>query len=260
MSRMFGGLHGAMEAHAREVFPEPACGAVFGNGGGHVYLPVTEISDRSRAGFRIEEGALRRREEARGPLLAVVLSHPFPEGEDFDPLLFTPSASQMRAQASLAVPFGIVVCSRQRCLKPFWFGDQCPIPPLLDRPFRHGVTDCYSLIRDWYRQERDVLLPEFPRDWDWWVEGLDLYRTGFGQAGFRPIDRAEAGAGDVVLFRMRSKVPNHGAVLLDSEWMVHHPASVRPYDVMRVSRRDPVLRWTPHATHWIRHSSAGAAP
>ena len=258
---MFRSLYQAMEAHAREALPEPASGAVFGTDGAFAWHPVTEVADRSREAFRIDAAALRRLERTHGPLLAVVHTHPSAEGQEIDPLLFTPSASEMRAQASLAVPFGIVVCSRQRCFEPFWFGDQCPMPPLLDRPFRHGVTDCYSLIRDWYRQERQVLLPEFPRDWDWWREdGQDLYRTGFGQAGFHPIDREEAGEGDVVLFRMRSPVPNHGGVVLNREWMLHHPASVRPYDTMRISHHGSLLRWARHATHWIRHDTAASSP
>ena len=58
---------------------------------------------------------------------------------------------------------------------------------------------------------------------------------------------------DAVLFRMRSKVPNHAAVLLDDGWMLHHPASMRPYDVMRVSYREPLARWKRHITQWVRY-------
>ena len=47
-----------------------------------------------------------------------------------------------------------------------------------------GVSDCYSLIRDWYRTERGIALPEFPRDWEWWEYGGDLYAMGFAEAGF----------------------------------------------------------------------------
>ena len=52
---------------------------------------------------------------------------------------------------------------------------------------------------------------------------------------------------------MRSKVPNHAAVLLDDGWMLHHPASMRPYDVMRVSYREPLARWKRHITQWVRY-------
>ncbi len=248
---MFEDAKEAMNAHAMRAYPEPACGAIC-NPEAPAYFPVDDVADRSRAGFRIERQALEPLEEAHGALQALVISHPSAVGEEAEILLFTPSSSEMRAQLALAVPFGVAVCDGKKAYPPFWFGDQCPIPPLTARPFRHGVTDCYSLIRDWYRQNRNVSLPEFPRDWNWWAEGLDLYGTGFEQAGFHAIDAADAREGDSVLFRMRSDVPNHGGVVLDDGWMLHHPASLVPYDIFRVSLRQPMDRWKRHATHWLR--------
>jgi proteasome lid subunit RPN8/RPN11 len=249
---MFDNLHEAMLAHARQMYPRAACGAVFQDE--PVYRPVTEVADVSRETFHIDAAVLRRMAGRHGALLAIVLVHPSPEGEEAPPLLFTPSAAEMRAQALLAVPFGVVVCDSIRPYPPFWFGDQCPIPTLLNRPFRHGVTDCYSVIRDWYRTHRDILLPDFPRDWNWWVEGMDMYREGFRQAGFEPIDEGDMRVGDGVLFRMRSDVPNHGAIVLDDEWMLHHPASVKPFDIMRMSCRQRIERWRRHAAVWVRHT------
>lgn len=255
-TRMFEGLHGAMEAHALRAFPGEGFGAVFGTADRPAYRPVDEAAaDVSRARFRVDEAALRRLEETWGPLLAAVRtrSSTAVENRDIDPLLSIPSTAEMRAQAALAVPFGVVVCDRSQCIDRFWFGDQCPPLPLLHRPFRHGVTDCYSLIRDFYRHERGVLLPDYPRDWNWWTEGLDLYRAGFEEAGFRPIDPAHADDADAVMFRMRSKVPNHAAVLLGDGNMLHHPASLRPYDTLRLSYREPLKRWQRHVTHWLRY-------
>ena len=252
-TRLFEGLHGAMEAHALRVFPGEAFGAVFGNPDRPAYHPVDQVADNSRAGFRIDRAALRRLEETHGALLAAVHTRSATGDDDADRLLFIPSAAEMRAQAALAVPFGVVVCDRSRCIDRFWFGDQCPTLPLLNRPFRHGVTDCYSLIRDFYRQDRNVLLPDYPRDWDWWIQGLDLYRAGFEEAGFRAIDPADADDADAVMFQMRSKVPNHAAVLLGGGYMLHHPAGVRPYDPFRVSYREPLARWKRHVTHWVRY-------
>ena len=35
--------------------------------------------------------------------------------------------------------------------------------PLVGRPFHHGTLDCYGLMRDWYRLEWGLELPDFPR-------------------------------------------------------------------------------------------------
>lgn len=254
---MYEDLHAAMKAHALAAYPGEACGVVLGTDGSFAYCPLADVADRSRPTFDIDPTALRRLAGDRGAALAAVIhSHPEgpdAEGDDIDPLLLTPSAAEMRSQLAVGVPFGIVPTGRSRAMDPFWFGDQVPVPPLLYRPFRHGVTDCYSLIRDWYRVERKVVLREFPRDWDWWLEGGDLYGKGFAQAGFRPIDGSEAREGDGVLFRIRSKVPNHAGLLMRRGWLLHHPASTKPYDLTRVSRCEPLGNWKRLATHWVRH-------
>ena len=258
---MFEPLHDAMKAHALDAWPAAACGGVFGRGGGAVYRPLDGVAAAPRETFRIDAAAVREVDASLGAPAAIVIAHPSPEGAEggkIDPLLFTPSAAEMRAQLDLALPFGVVVCDRAQAYRPFWFGDQCPIPPLLGRPFRHGVTDCFSVVRDWYRQERRITFAEFPRDWNWWIEGRSLYLTGFEQAGFRPIEAAEARPGDGVLFRLRSRTPNHAGMLVDGGWMLHHPGSLRPYDFMSLSHHDRLDRWARHATHWLRYEGQPA--
>ena len=170
-------------------------------------------------------------------MLGLVISHPDDSASDNpDPLLFTPSAAEMRAQMALAVPFAVVVCTGSAAYVPWWFGDQRPTPGLIGRPFRHGVTDCYSFVRDWYRLEYGLRIPDFPRDWEWWKKGQDLYGQGFHRAGGRCIDPADARPGDVVLCRIRSRVPNHAVVLMPDGWVGHHFGSTAPYDPSAQSR------------------------
>lgn len=243
-----------MLAHAREVWPEPACGAVVGSEASPDYLPFTDAEDCSRDAFHLASEALRRFEERWGDVRGIVISHPSDHAAGGpDPLLFTPSAAQMAAQISLGMPFGVVVASREASYRPWWFGDQCPVPGIVGRPFRHGVTDCYSLVRDWFRTERGIVLPDFPRDWNWWLKGDDLYRESFLAAGGRPIEMEEARPGDVILLRVRSDVPNHAVVLLPGSYLAQHFGSLAPYDPRALSHVRRVGRWTRSlATHALR--------
>lgn len=180
-------------------------------------------------------------------LLAVVHSHPgFPA---------CPSEADMRGQVSSRVPWGIISTDGTRALEPVWFGDQVPKEPLLGRRFRHGVTDCYALIRDYYREELGIGLIEFPRNWEWWLNGGDLYRDGIKPAGFRVIDESEARPGDMWIAQLRSPVPNHGGVLLERGLALHHPSARDPVDPAQLSRREPISRWLPYITIWLRHET-----
>ena len=98
--------------------------------------------------------------------------------------------------------------------------------PLLGRQFAHGVLDCYTLVRDWYARERDIVLPDFSRDDGWWEPGKpgDLYMDHYAEAGFRPLRADEAlGPGDVVLMQVRSDRANHAGVFLGDEPLAEAP-------------------------------------
>lgn len=252
---MFDSQREAIDAHALDAWPKTSCGVICRESEALVYRPVGDLADDSRMHFRLESKALARIESAADGLAAVVHSHTYAGEGDPDMLQHTPSAAEMREQLRYGVPFGVVVCTRERVVDRFWFGDQCPPWPLLGRPFRHGVWDCYSAVRDWYRLERSLVLPEFPRDWEWWTQDLDMYAEGFGKAGFRVIDREEVGPGDAGLFRIRAKVPNHAGVMKDAEWMFHHPAIFSPFDITKMSHLDRVERWARFVTHWLRPPS-----
>lgn len=179
------------------------------------------------------------------------LCHSHPGGPD------CPSEDDMRAQAELDVPFVIVSTNGQATSIPFAWGDQLrDDEPVIGRAFRHGVTDCYALIRSWYAAERSIALPDFARSWEWWTEGApgekDLYRRHFADAGFVEVDRNAPREGDVWLAAVRSEVPNHAGVYLDGGLALHHPSSGLPYDPGRLSKRESIARWSPWITTWLR--------
>lgn len=104
--------------------------------------------------------------------------------------------------------------------------------PLIGREFHHGVVDCYTLIRDYYRSVLDVDLPDFVREDDWWMRGGNVYLENLEAAGFYPIERKDIEREDlrqhdVLLMRMaptgvRLKYPSHGAVYVGASKIRQH--------------------------------------
>lgn len=102
---------------------------------------------------------------------------------------------------------------------------------LLGREFKHGSTDCFGLMRDFYRMNFGIEVPDVARPDEWWepdAEGkhLNLYLDFYGEVGFtlftgHPRQRLP---GDVLLMAIRSPVANHGAILLPGERIIHHLA------------------------------------
>lgn len=100
------------------------------------------------------------------------------------------------------------------------------IAPLIGRQFAHGVHDCYAIVRDYYRLERGVDLPDFERSDEWWDDGhSSLYLDNYRAAGFEDVGHdAPLEVGDVLLMQIRSRngVPNHAGVYLGDSQFIHH--------------------------------------
>jgi len=92
--------------------------------------------------------------------------------------------------------------------------------PLVGRQFQHGVLDCYATIRDGYQELFGITLPNFERQDDWWHRGENLYLDNFSKAGFGVVDSPSHG--DVLLMQMSSPVPNHAAIWLEGDMILHH--------------------------------------
>ncbi len=80
------------------------------------------------------------------------------------------------------------------------------------------------------------MLKNFARGMDWWDRGEDLYDQNFQAAGFIEIPMSEVTVGDCVLFKVRSPVTNHAAVITGENEILHHLFH-------RLSGHDSLSKW-----------------
>jgi proteasome lid subunit RPN8/RPN11 len=230
----------AAKVHTAEVYPHEAAGIVVGG----EYQRLDNLSLTPGNDIALGDDDLVKVAQAE------LFFHSHPDG------LGCPSESDMRYQAQLAIPFVVMVWPLYDV---FWFGDQLAPAPLIGRGFRHGVHDCYSLLRDYYGTVRNDPIIDQPRDWNWWDPRrpnggrLDLYRDYFDKAGFRKISVAEATEpGDGLIMAFNFTVPMHGMVVWDRDMLLHHPAGMRPVDPTRLSVLVPRSRFLRHASFALR--------
>lgn len=234
-----------IQADAIARYPNESCGAITAQG----YIALENHSPTPLTGFDCELACALL--VARGELLAVVHSHP--DGPE------APSAHDIASQRSMDIPWGLLMCNATLASPPFFWGDSIEPPPLLGRPFRHGPSgtdgkgDCGALIRDYFRIEHDLLIPDFARQDRWWMTpGADLYGQHFAAAGFVKADSDFPKAGDVALLQVRvpdnNPVANHGAIYLGNHLMMHHLEG-------RLSRTEPIIGWQKMVSGWLRHAS-----
>lgn len=228
------------KSHAISEYPKESCGVVIDG----QYIPCENVADDPLGKFAISPASY----PLDRPLQAVIHSHP--DGK------LEPTKSDMQGQLDSDVPWGLLTVNVDGVTsKVIWWGDGVPIPPLKGRPFRWGPSgsdgggDCYALIKDWYKVERNIDLPEYPRSFAWWENGEAMYLENFAAAGFREITQREMEVGDIVLMKLPAKMPtpNHAAIYLGpTQGMLHHVQN-------RLSRQENITPWLKNITHFLRY-------
>ena len=67
------------------------------------------------------------------------------------------------------------------------------------------MTDCCGFVRDWYRQELGINLPNYNRIDGWWDNGGNLYVDNFEDTGFYPVKDLKIG--DMIVMQINANVP-----------------------------------------------------
>lgn len=235
----------AIQADAIQRYPEESCGVITAAG----YVPLRNCHPTPLTAFDCDAECAAL--TMAGEVLGLVHSHP--DGPE------APSSHDIASQRAMDIPWGLLMTDGEAVSQPYFWGDSLEPPPLLGRPFRHGPSgtdgkgDCGALIRDYFRIEHGLLIPDFARQDKWWMTpGVDLYGQHFAAAGFVKADQDNPKPGDVALLQVRvpdsNPVANHGGIFLGNHLMLHHLEG-------RLSRTEPVLGWSKMVRGWLRHAA-----
>ncbi|WP_407691566.1 C40 family peptidase [Robbsia andropogonis] len=230
--------------HALDEYPRESCGLVV-NG---EYIRCDNASPTPLEDFTISEQQYAAAED-QGDIQALVHSHPGGNPR--------PSDADLVVCEGLQIPLWVIVSLGHQADGSVdidaWheFGPSGYEAPLIGCQFSHGVNDCYGLVRRYYKAKYEIALPDFPRSGPWWDDGKsDLYTQGFPKAGFTALSLStEPQPGDVLLMKIRSKnnVPNHAAVYIGEDTILHHMYG-------RLSGRESLPRYRDYVTHILRHN------
>lgn len=201
-----------------------------------IFYPCKNMHPNPGTNFRISDDDWLAAEDI-GEISAIFHSHPMnlPFLTGFD----------RRSQIQSGLPWWI--SCRGRLLK---FRN---VPHLLGRAFKHGVSDCYTLLRDSYHL-CGIDLPDFERTNGWWLRGENLYMKNAVANGFHEVSGAEIQPGDVIIRQpFAGADPCHAMVYLGDDTILHHDCQGH------ISRREPYRLAYVKQTHSIwRHEQCSS--
>lgn len=208
-------------SHAKMDYPKECCGLLIQFNDKCVYMPCRNISQTPEQDFTIHPSDITMCEDF-GEIIGICHSHPDSTSKPSQTDLAKASALKEEYPNADWYIFSWPEGDLHR------FTPDSTIP-LLGRKFIHGVLDCYSLVRDYYKTI-GITLPDFDREDGWWGTEKELYLDNFESAGFTEVCGSapeelkafELLVGDVILMQIRSKRVNHAAVYIGDGKIIHH--------------------------------------
>ena len=211
--------------HAKEQDPDESCGLLLNIRGKERYHPCRNLSAQSDEYFILDPEDYIKGSNL-GEITAIIHSHP-----DTPPV--ASQADKMSCEQT-KLPWYIVNPKTET----WGYYEPCGYKaPLLGRPWVWAVTDCWSLIVDWYKEERGIKLLDYERPTR--IEEFTddpVFERYLPSRGFRLLKPDEPlKNGDVLAMSILGKGLNHVAIFLDGD-VLHHSAD-------RLSCREPYSPW-----------------
>jgi len=191
-----------------DKYPEEGCGLLVNKRGKSTWIPCENIAEDRKENFVISSTDYIKA-SLSGDLIAVVHSHPDGSAEL--------SEHDKKTSNFLGVPY--IVYSLPEVEKTV-YTPEYNRNPFVGREYSFGENDCYSLVRDYYREKLDINLATTIFEDDWWEKGFNYFDDLFEPFGFEKVDTLQEN--DVIVFRMMAQVPNHCGVYLGEDLFLHH--------------------------------------
>jgi len=212
--------------HAKEQDPKESCGLLLNIRGKEKYFPCKNLSTAYLENFIIDPIDYAKAEDSGANIIGVIHSHPT-----------TPPVASEADKISCEesnLPWYIVNPKTEK------WGEYKPTgykPDLIGLPWVWGVSDCWSLVRRYYKEKLNIEL----RDWERPITPEEfmanpMFEKCAKDTGFVELEKDEKLENNDLLFMSIGEPGlNHVAIFVDGD-VIHHLRD-------RLSCKEPYNPW-----------------
>ena len=211
--------------HAKKEDPKESVGVLLNIKGKEKYFPCRNLSMNNNQCFILDPEDYVKADNL-GEIIAIVHSHPITPPE--------PSEADRVSCEHSNLKWYIVNPKTEK----WGYCEPCGFkPPLRGRQWVWGLQDCYSLVRDWYKQEKNIELLDYERPVtpEEFIKN-PVFEKYLPSRGFRLLNPNERLLnGDVLAMSIFGNGLNHVAIFLNGD-VLHHLTD-------RLSCIEPYSEW-----------------
>lgn len=203
-------LKSQIKDYSKHLIPNEGCGLLIDVAEKYLtFFPCKNTSEEPTKHFLLDQRDYLKASKC-GSVKALVHSQPHSDFSELDKL-----------NSAGHNIYSIVYC---------WLNDEffCLDPRNLElnkyvgKEFCIGKSDCFSLIREYYKNELNIEIFDYPRKDGWYQENPKIIRQQYQTQGFIAIDIADIKKNDVIMFAFTSAEPMHFALYLGGNQILHH--------------------------------------
>jgi len=225
--------------HANRQQPRECCGLLAVYNGRQRYYPCNNLATNTNTFVMdvVDFAAV----EDEATVLAIVHSHTVGNCQ--------PSMADLQSCEQSGLPWIIVNPNTEQF---YQFEPSGYKAPIIGRPYVYKLFDCYTLIRDWYKENLGIDLKvdyEVPTldEWISHPEYDSLIPPMAIKHGFTEVSLADAKRGDLLLFSCTTQSTDHLGIYLGEQRFVHHSinrlSSVDLYGGYWLKQTNKVMRY-----------------
>ena len=201
------------KSHVLHEFPKEACGYIIND----IFYPVDNVHPDPVNNFLFPENISFNLTQYDDYIIIHSHTHNI---LDHDPRI--PSIEDMESQINTGKEWWLYHTDGEVISEPLKFG-----PPnkedLLNRDYIPNIFDCITIARDYFYKELNIDIGLHPRPVKWEEWNPSYIEDTYAKIGFKKInENIGLLKGDVVLFAIGSRFPNHIGIMLDDKRFIHH--------------------------------------